>query len=154
MPWDNMYRGDLALIYLHLNPLRLSAPVIYRGGPDSNSFSRVRQMAPRRAARGNRVCSGGHVSGEVCDWIVVVGAHNHRYANGALARNVIRAERVGGCTRNGDSGGPIYYFDSGGRLVARGILSGGGTTRSGKCFLIFTDIWEAYYGFPGYLKTQ
>jgi hypothetical protein len=45
-------------------------------------------------------------------------------------------------------------------VLAQGILdgaSGGGSDYYGgyldKCRVLFTDIWDAYYGFPGVLKS-
>lgn len=39
-----------------------------------------------------------------------------------------------------------------GGIAAKGIESA--SNRSSNCVEFFTDIWEAYYGLPGVLKTQ
>jgi streptogrisin C len=100
------------------------------------------------------------VSGELCSWQVQwPAAGNYTYTtSGEVARHVWLGEKRGHCIIAGDSGGPVYTVDSSNRVVAKGIISGatgyGGSDHNTgalepPCRNIFTDIWDAYFGFPG-----
>ena len=52
----------------------------------------------------------------------------------------------------GDSGSGVYQKRSDGKVTAFGILSGSAPLVL-ACHIFFTDIWDAYYGLPGTLKT-
>jgi hypothetical protein len=70
------------------------------------------------------------------------------------ARNVVEA-RAGGntCPNRGDSGAPVYRKPSAGQVAAVGIFSGWSSAII-ACQVWFTDIWDAYFGLPGTLKTR
>ncbi|MEO6082917.1 MAG: hypothetical protein ABIQ18_07405 [Umezawaea sp.] len=53
--------------------------------------------------------------------------------------------------RPDDSGGPIYTI-SGGKVVAKGVHSGGGKYTDGDCLDVFTDIRLAEKALPGIVK--
>jgi streptogrisin C len=89
----------------------------------------------------------------------VVGV-NYEYSPGHWWRNIVRSKtKTGWCNRPGDSGAPVYIV-SGSDVYAKGILDGaggGGSDYYGgtldKCKVDFTDIYQAYYGFPGAIRT-
>lgn len=152
-----VYRGDIALIRMY--NANSSEPKMYRGGAGSGTFATVTQMWTRQALAGDSYCTGGYVSGELCGWQVVQTGINYQYGSGAWARNVVTGGKQGWCTRPGDSGGPIYTVGPTG-VSAKGIHSGGGGGGgdyygglTDPCVEVFTDIYQAYYGFPGVLKT-
>jgi hypothetical protein len=112
-------------------------------------------------------CTGGRVSGDLCNWKVVWSApgnytYSYHLSDGTpiseTVRRVWRGEKHGGCIQGGDSGGPVYTVNSTGSAVAKGIISGrtgdgGPDFKSGTldppCVNLFTDIWDAYYSMPG-----
>jgi len=156
---QSVNRGDIALVQVQ-SP-KQTAGRIYRGGYNSSTSAPVREMWSRQAANGDQYCTGGRMSGEQCGWVVNAVRFDHRYSNGEWARNVNRGSKQAQCTIGGDSGGPVYTVRSDGGIAAKGIHSGGGGGGSDNwggafdpCFGIFTDIWQAYYGFPGVLRTQ
>jgi streptogrisin C len=154
---QSTYRGDLALIQIASN--KSSNGRIYRGGAGSNSSAPVKEMWSRMAATGDQYCTGGYRTGELCGWSVTRVRFDHRYSNGEVVRNANRGSKQGQCNLGGDSGGPVYTVRSDGGIAAKGIHSGGGGGGSDNwggaldpCFEIFTDIWDAYYAFPGVLR--
>jgi hypothetical protein len=159
LPGESVYRGDMALI--QVTSRKTSSPLAYRGAYDSTSNAYVDSMWSRRAQHGDKYCTGGSFSGEQCDWTVdEVGVD--RKISGKWKRNIVTSGgRQGWCNRPGDSGGAVYTVSSNGKIVAKGILNsggGGGSDYYGgfldQCTNVFTDIWDAYLGFPGYLKTS
>ena len=76
---------------------------------------------------------------------------NIRYVDGEMARNVTLGKKGGTCTARGDSGGPTYTV-SGGKIVAKGIISAGGNFTDGDCMDVFTDIRLAEKAMPGIVK--
>jgi hypothetical protein len=158
---DTTYRGDLALIRLF--DQRSSAPVIYRGGPSSNTGATVGERWNRSPYASDEYCTGGRVSGEVCGWLVGWYAPgNYYYDNGETAKRVWLGQKYGACSQGGDSGGPVYTVRSDGKIAAKGIISGAGgfggsdsyaTWPEEMCRSVFTDIYDAYYGFPGDVTT-
>jgi hypothetical protein len=69
------------------------------------------------------------------------------------ARNVDEGYAGGNtCPTHGDSGSGVYQNRSDGRVTAFGIQSGS-LPLIISCHIFFTDIWDAYYGLPGVLKT-
>ena len=166
----NVYRGDMALITV-TGTGRSSAGRIYRGNSNSTSSAPVTGMFSRRSASGDQFCTGGSSRksdgsagpGEICGWTVDVARVNvESSTDGVWWRNVIRAKsKTGWCNRPGDSGAPVYIVNGSGSVTAKGILDGaggGGTDYYGgqldKCIgVVFTDIWEPFYGFPGVIRT-
>ncbi|GAA2389959.1 hypothetical protein GCM10010404_53980 [Nonomuraea africana] len=155
---QSTYRGDLSLIRLAGG--KTSAPRIYVGSSTSGSSRAVAGMWSRRPDYGDQYCTGGSTAGELCGWKVNALRINVRYSDGTYARNMTRGYKQGQCTRGGDSGGPIYTVNSAGKVVAKGVHSGGGGGGSDgwggafdPCREYFTDIYEAYYGFPGVIAT-
>lgn len=156
---ESTNRGDIALVEL-ASP-KQSAGRIYRGGYNSGTSAPVKEMWNRQAATGDQYCSGGRMTGEQCGWSVSTVRFDIKYSTGEWARNVNRGGKQGQCLIGGDSGGPIYTVRSDGGIAAKGIISagsGGGSDNWGgafdPCVGIFTDIWQAYWGFPGVLRTQ
>lgn len=159
------YHGDGAIIQVAAG--KSSSAWIYRGAYNSNSGTGgdVIQMWSRRAAPGDAYCTGGSFSGEICNWTVYgVGQDLRVYNNYSksyeVARGVVTSRsRTGWCARPGDSGGCVFTTVSGG-VAAKGIHNGGGGGGSDYygglndyCHEYFTDIWDIYYGLPGYLAT-
>jgi hypothetical protein len=152
---QSYYSGDLALYRINSN---LSASArIHKGGQMSTSSRAVHDYRRRWAQRGDKLCTGGMVTGEKCGWKVTATQATMKYSSGTIARNVVLAERTSGaCVRPDDSGGPAYTVDSSGRAYAKGIISGGGGGGRdnsggflGPCHLVFTDIGLANSAFPG-----
>jgi hypothetical protein len=157
MTGQSTYRGDIALIRIYSG--KYSAARIYRGGYNSSTNAPVAGKWSRGPASGDQYCTGGRASGEQCGWKVVWSATgNYTYNSGEVARRVWRGDKRGWCIKAGDSGGPVYTVRSDGYVVAKGIISGatgfgGSDAYAGlfdtPCRNIFTNIWDAYYGFPG-----
>lgn len=156
---QSVYRGDIALI--HVPSPRSTTARMFRGDINSSSSALVGEMWSRRPQSGDQYCTGGTRSGEVCGWTVDAARVDIRYSSGAVVRNAVSSRsKQGWCTRPGDSGGPVYTVRPDGKVAAKGIISGGGGGGSDyygglfdQCTQIFTDIYEAYYGFPGYLRV-
>jgi streptogrisin C len=163
------YRGDMALI--QLSGSKTSAGRIYRGNSESVSSGAVTGMFSRAAASNDGFCTGGSSRkadgsagpGEICGWVVNVASVDYQYATGHWWRNVVRSKtRTGWCNRPGDSGSPVYIVVSGGNVTAKGILVGAGGGGSDyyagaldgdPCSVTFTDIYQAYFGFPGVITV-
>ncbi|WIM95013.1 hypothetical protein ACTOB_007074 [Actinoplanes oblitus] len=133
---------------------------VYRGGHSSTSSFQVRSMWHRRAAAGDKFCTGGKESGEICDWTVSKTGVDVKTDLGLNHNEVTSKSQSGWCPRHGDSGGPVYTVNSDGTVAAKGIISsgsGGGTDHYAgsldlhQCAIQFTDIYDAYQGFPGSL---
>ncbi|MBE4720550.1 hypothetical protein DAD99_21120 [Pseudarthrobacter sp. AB1] len=146
-PGASDYSGDLSLI--RLNGGLQSGTNIYVGGPGSGNALTVREMWSRSPQVGDQYCTGGAYSGELCGWVNQAARGNFTYSGGTVARNVSWGTKGGSCTAAGDSGGPVYTVRSDGGIAAKGIHSGGG----GGCVEIYSDIWDAYWGYPGWLRT-
>ncbi|WP_238006829.1 S1 family peptidase [Dactylosporangium sp. AC04546] len=151
------YRGDIALIQMSSG--RASGSSIFRGGVGSSSSYAIDSMWSRAPQNGDQYCTGGRTTGEQCGWVVVNVRINYTNSNGEVLRNVSQGRKQGQCTMGGDSGGPTYTVLSNGNVVAKGIhsgTSGGGSDNWGgaldPCYERFTDIWDAYYGFPGQIR--
>ncbi|GAA3684535.1 hypothetical protein GCM10022267_84150 [Lentzea roselyniae] len=140
------YSGDLALV--KMNGSRKTAGKMYVGGPNSSSYRKVKGVASRAPNKGDKYCTGGTTKGELCGWKVWDAKTNIRYVDGEMARNVTLGKKGGTCTARGDSGGPAYTV-SGGKIVAKGILSAGGNFNDGDCMDVFTDIRLAEKAMPG-----
>jgi streptogrisin C len=159
LPGESVYRGDMALI--EVLGSRTSDPYIYRGVNNGTSSSVVGSMWSRRAQPGDQYCTGGSYGGEICGW-QVYSINQNEYVSGKWLRNVAASRpRTGWCTRLGDSGGSVFTVTSTGIIVAKGIHNagggGGGDDFGGTgdpCTESFTDIYDAYYGFPGFLKVR
>jgi hypothetical protein len=150
---QSVYRGDVALIRYRSS--YGSAPYIYSGGPGSSTSSAVAAMASRRSQLGDAACVNGVVTGQWCGMVTAAGVNAWYLVNGVnvWARNVVRAEALGNtCPTHGDSGAPVYRVLSAGRVAAVGIFSGS-FPQVVACTVWFTDVWDAYVGLPGTLKT-
>lgn len=151
--------GDMALIQVWDG--RSSRAKIYRGGPSSSTSYPVRSMWHRRAQSGDQFCTGGVVSGELCGWTVDKVGADVKTNMGINHNQVTSKGKQGWCQKQGDSGGPVYTVNSDGSVAAKGMISsggGGGSDGYGgyfdQCTMQFTDIYDAYFGFPGVLKVQ
>lgn len=149
------YSGDLALY--RINSDSSASARIYKGGKTGKSSRPVKDYWRRWAQEGDKVCTGGMMTGEICGWEVTDTQVTFDYSGGTTARNMVVAKKTSGsCTTHGDSGGPVYTVDSSGRAYAKGIHSGGGgggSDHSGglfdPCWAFFTDIGLANSAFPG-----
>lgn len=150
MTGQSTFRGDVAVIRSSYS----TAGRMFRGGTSSTSSARVAGMASGRTTSGMKVCSSGASSGEVCVWTVTHDRTLVVYSDLTIARNVTNTvERWDGrCVIPGDSGGAMFGVNSDGSVNAHGVISGR-MTGPGWCQVIFTDIYDAYYGLPGYLTT-
>lgn len=155
---QSTYRGDMALI--QVNSDKSSSPFIYRGGYDGTSSGRVTGMMSARSKSGDKYCTGGSYSGEICGWTVDAAGVDRKISDKWKRNIVVSKNRQGWCTRPGDSGGSVYIVNSSGTIQAKGINNsggGGGSDYYGgaldPCHQQFTDIWDAYYGFPGTIKS-
>ncbi|RPK53022.1 tRNA3(Ser)-specific nuclease WapA precursor [Streptomyces sp. ADI92-24] len=152
---QSYYAGDLSLY--RVNSDSSASARIYKGGKTSSSSRPVHDYWRRWAQSGDKVCTGGMMTGEKCGWKVTDTQVTVHYSGGTTAKNMVVAKKTSGsCTINGDSGGPVYTVDGSGRAFAKGIISGGGGgggDNSGgffdPCWLYFTDIGLANSAFPG-----
>ncbi|TDC36675.1 S1 family peptidase [Micromonospora sp. KC213] len=147
---QSYYSGDLALV--KMNSGWKTDPKMYVGGPNSSGSRVVKGVASRSPKYGDKYCTGGTTTGEQCGWKVVDTKVTIRYRDGEMLRNATLGERLGVCIKNGDSGGPVYSV-SGGKVVAKGIISGGGQYDFG-CTQLFTDIRLAEKALPGIVKKR
>ncbi|WP_165945295.1 S1 family peptidase [Micromonospora sp. KC723] len=147
---QSYYSGDLALV--KMNSGWKTDAKMYVGGPNSNNSRVVKGVASRSPKYGDKYCTGGTTTGEQCGWKVIDTKVNIRYRDGEMLRNATLGERLGVCIKNGDSGGPVYSV-SGGKVVAKGIISGGGQYEFG-CTQLFTDIRLAEKALPGIVKKR
>jgi hypothetical protein len=141
--------GDVSLVQLFY-PFA-SGYSVYVGSATSGTSRTINGVASKSPKKGDKACSGGSVTGELCGWKVADGSTDVRYIDGTVGRNLAYAKKTGTCAAKGDSGGPIYSIRSDGRVTARGILSGGGKYNS-TCTLFFSDIRVAEKSFPGAVK--
>ncbi|WP_433830210.1 hypothetical protein ACQP2E_10255 [Actinoplanes sp. CA-015351] len=154
---QSVYRGDMAVVPATSG----TAARIYRGNASSTTSAPVKSMWHRRSQAGDKFCTGGSFSGEICGWTVKSAGGNVK-SSGYWTRGIVMSKnKTGWCTRGGDSGGPVYTVNSDGSVAAKGINDGGGgggkdyyAGALDQCHSFFTDIWDAYYGFPGRLKTS
>ncbi|MFI9151512.1 DNRLRE domain-containing protein [Streptomyces sp. NPDC053367] len=152
---QSYYSGDLSLY--RVNSDSSATPRIYKGGKTSSSSRMVHGYWKRWAQSGDKVCTGGMMTGEMCGWQITATQATVHYSSGTTAKNMVVAKKTSGsCTIKGDSGGPVYTVDGSGNAIAKGILSGGGGgggDNSGgffdPCWLYFTDIGLANSAFPG-----
>jgi hypothetical protein len=154
---QSYYAGDLSLIKLELG--NSSSPGIYTGGPRSDTNRPVAAVASRAPRYKDKYCTGGAKVGVICNWNVVQVGVTVEYSGGTIARNVVRGSKTGACTQKGDSGGPVYTVRNDGRVVAKGIHSGGGGGGSDHwggaldpCREFFTDIRLAEKALPGIIR--
>lgn len=152
---QSYYSGDLSLY--RVNSDSSASARIYKGGKTSSSSRPVQDYWRRWAQEGDKICTGGMMTGEKCGWEVTDTQATVHYSGGTTAKNMVVAKKTSGsCTIKGDSGGPVYTVDGSGRAYAKGIISGGGgggSDNSGgffdPCWLYFTDIGLANSAFPG-----
>lgn len=152
---QSYYSGDLSLY--RINSGLAATPRIYKGGKTSSSSRLVHGYWKRWAQSGDKVCTGGMQTGELCGWKVTATQATVKYSGGTTAKNMVVAKKTSGsCVIPGDSGGPVYTVDSQGQAFAKGIVSGGGGGGSDDsggffdpCWLYFTDIGLANSAFPG-----
>jgi hypothetical protein len=143
--------GDLS--FVTIDPSLSNAAYIYTGGPNSYSRAPVTNMWNRRPENGDQYCTGGAVTGEQCGWVTDHVADNITYDDGSVCRHCSWSYRAC-CLADiaGDSGGPVYTIDGLGNIAAKGLMSGRSINTFGT-INIYSDIWDAYYAFPGWLLT-
>jgi hypothetical protein len=147
---------------IEITPPKTSSARVYRGGPSSVTSAPVSEMWHRRAQPGDQFCTSAHKTGEVCGWTVEGVGKTIQALSGVWVRNIVTSKaKRGQCLIGGDSGGAVYTVKSNGSVAAKGIINagtGGGLDAQGgftdPCRSSFTDIWDAYYGFPGTLRTS
>lgn len=146
---QSYYSGDLAIIKMEAG--KASTTLIYRGGPNSNSYGTVTdKWGP--SGPGDRHCVGGRVTGEMCGFKVVASNITVKYNDGTTLKAANKSLRNGKCTSRGDSGGPVYTIRSNGSIAAKGIHSG--SSRSGSCREYFTDTYLAEKALAGVLRVK
>ncbi|MGP3919276.1 trypsin-like serine protease [Nonomuraea sp. 10N515B] len=156
-PSQSYYAGDLGLVRLAGG--NNAAPYVYTANATSNTRREVAGPWSRAPRRGDKYCTGGATTGELCGWTVSQTGVTVKYSSGGVARNMVKGSKTGRCTAAGDSGGPIYTVRSDGKIVAKGINSGGGGGGSNNyggtfdpCRDYFTDIRLAEKAMPGIVK--
>ncbi|WP_344918318.1 S1 family peptidase [Streptosporangium oxazolinicum] len=103
---------------------------------------------------GQWLCQSGQTSGAVCSFEVVTSGDyaycgNDAYGNYECYYDLFRANQFyGQGSRGGDSGGPVFYPNTGGQVHPVGVTSG---ASSGS--LIFQDIYTALADFPIQMRT-
>ena len=145
-----VYRGDISLIKTTSSALQ--RPRIYIGTSTSGITRNVSSMWWSESVNGERYCTGGSTTGELCDWTVVASRIDYKPNPTEHWLHVTEGYRYGQGVEPGDSGGPVYTYNSDGSISAKGIINArGGTAPGYKGY--FTEIIQAYLYFPGYLKT-
>lgn len=145
--YNGDYHGDVSYTVINY-PSVSNGPKIYSGGVNSSTSRYVNAMWSRSPQIGDMFCSGGSSSGEQCGWRTVAYGNYYYSGTGETCLYCYWTDWESNIIRPGDSGGPVYTIDSNGYAIAKGIISG---SSSGIC--VYTDIWDAYYAFPGYLLT-
>ncbi|WP_440098843.1 hypothetical protein [Streptosporangium sp. H16] len=103
---------------------------------------------------GQWLCQSGQTSGAVCSFEVVTSGDyaycgSDAYGNYECYYDLFRANQLNGQgARGGDSGGPVFYPNTGGQVHPVGVTSG---SSSGS--LIFQDIFTALMDFPIQMRT-
>ena len=149
---QSYYSGDVATIKMGSG--RASSHRVYRGGTNSSSSRAVTDKWRGRSGNGDKYCVSGQRTGEMCGWKVTSTHVTVRYSGNRLLRNATEGRRNGACTRDGDSGAPIYTIRSDGGVAAKGVLSGGSSNTSGNCTDYFTDTSLAEKALAGVLRVQ
>ncbi|MGW4461517.1 trypsin-like serine protease [Micromonospora sp. NPDC004704] len=152
------YSGDLSLV--KMNSGYSTFPRVYTGGPTSSTSRVVGGISSRAPKTGDHYCTGGSTKGTICNWKVTSVNVTVKYSDGTVARNMTKGTKHGHCTAPGDSGGPIFTINSAGKIIAKGIHSGGGGGGSdhytgaleSPCREYFTDIRLAEKILPGIIK--
>jgi hypothetical protein len=145
------YRGDLALI--RINSGYGSSPYVYTGGNNDGQTITVGFMHSGWTRSGEQVCFSGRITNNWCGQVYYIDQNRWYIVNGlnVYARHVVQADAMGNtCPTHGDSGGPIYQTASNGKAIAVGIFSGS-FPQIINCSIYFTDIWDAFWGLPGWL---
>ncbi len=157
---QNYYSGDLSLIEVIENRYNVSARIYQH----DSVMRRVDNRFTTRSSKGQKFCTGGGRSSEVCGWKVTETKKRFKYGNGDVAHNLtVGQKNSGACIISGDSGGPVYTVKSNGHVNAKGIISGAGCKSvsddgecsdawDGKCTVFFTDIALAEKALPGGVK--
>lgn len=149
-----VWRGDIALI--RITSGKLSDPYMYTGGVNSSSYAKVKQIWSRSPQPGDQYCTGGMSTGELCGWNTEVVGGNMTYSTGEVVHHVSWGHRglYSGGVSAGDSGGPVYNVRSDGGIAAKGVISAGA---DGNAFNgpenVYSDVWDAWYAYPGWLYT-
>lgn len=152
------YSGDLSLV--KMNAGYSTFPRMFTGGPTSSTSRVVAGPWSRSPKLGDKYCTGGSTKGTICNWKVTAINTTVKYSDGTIARNVTKGTKHGHCTAPGDSGGPIFTINSAGKILAKGIHSGGGGgggdhytgALESPCREYFTDIRLAEKILPGIIK--
>ncbi|MFI6530739.1 hypothetical protein [Streptomyces uncialis] len=86
---QSYYSGGLALY--RVNPGSSASARIYKGGKTSSSSRAVQDFWRRWAQEGDKVCTGGMMTGEKCGWKVADTQVTFRYSGGTTARDTVVA---------------------------------------------------------------
>jgi hypothetical protein len=150
---DTELHGDLGLIKLNLAH---TASIFYG---DANGYLKrpIVGRYSKRAKVGDRYCTGGAFTGEICGYVVAFTGRRTELGDPTNSDKkyavtpLVTGEKSGSCIEAGDSGGPVYtirYGSPGERTaVAKGIISGSGGTLG--CRQYFTDLSHAAATFGG-----
>jgi hypothetical protein len=147
LPGKNESQGDSALVTPNASIYPTAS--IFIGGPTSSSKREVKRSWQRRSVPADLFCVGGKVYGQHCSWKVME-SKDYFKTDGGLLDNAIGATHPSECLteEGGDSGGPVYTFQSDGSVVAKGIVSSGTSTLL-DCYVTFTDITTLRQSYGG-----
>lgn len=145
---QSVYRGDLARVNMATG--QSAGTRVFVGGVNSTTSKPIASMWHRRGVAGDQYCTGGAYSGELCGWSVTQTVSDFTYDDGTVVRNVSVGTKATNCTVGGDSGGPVYTATTA-DVAAKGIHSGGGWDGL-KCVQIYTDMWDVWDAFGGFVN--
>lgn len=150
--------GDIARIILY----KKHTASIFIGGPNSTSKRGVAGRWSRTSQKGDRYCTGGITTGQLCNWVVsavseTLEMHHNGRKIGVLSPATV-GKRDGTCTRGGDSGGPVYTIRPDGFITGKGITSGGRNMDQSSWFVscanYFTDLERVATLWGGDIKKR
>lgn len=109
---------------------------VWSGGPKGGTTLAMTGADWKPRALGLQVCTSGSTTGQVCRFVVKA-VNQPAYMDGVLTKQLTLIKHDGDLngvydcsgTQGGDSGGPVYYANGSGGVIANGIVTGGNTSR-------------------------
>lgn len=154
MTGQSTYMGDAALMLVTPVDTNIQNRV-YSGPTDSGVSHKVTAISRGEMYLHQKgVCTSGVTTGEQCGY-TVISVHNTVNADEGVTRNVAILQKKTGCSRPGDSGGPVYTVVDG-NAIAQGILDGheSGIGSPTNCHTYVTDIHTFIRAFPGTIAVD